>query len=103
MAPWGLTAAVGVAAPVREDTQPASAARPCRVEYVTSAYIPLLEVRQRWRGKGVGRELVRRLLSDLEHLYMVDIVCDPDFIPFYERLGMTPLGGMALRNRSALG
>jgi predicted N-acetyltransferase YhbS len=69
---------------------------------VLAAYIPLLEVRQQWRGKGVGLELVRRLLAQLDRLYMVDIVCDPDLIPFYERFGMTPLAGMARRNRSAL-
>ena len=69
---------------------------------VLAAYIPLLEVRRQWRGKGVGRELVRRLLTQLDRLYMVDIVCDPDLIPFYERFDMTPLAGMARRNRSAL-
>jgi predicted N-acetyltransferase YhbS len=67
-----------------------------------AAFIPLLEVRREWRGKGVGRELVRRLLAQLERLYMVDVVCEPDLIPFYERFGMTPLAGMARRNRSAL-
>jgi hypothetical protein len=46
--------------------------------------------------------LVRRLLVQLERLYMVDVVCDPDLVPFYEHFGMTPLTGMARRNRSAL-
>ncbi len=67
-----------------------------------AAYIPLLEVRREWRGTGVGRELIRRLLVQLEGLYMVDVVCDPELIPFYERFGMTPLAGMARRNRSVL-
>jgi GNAT superfamily N-acetyltransferase len=67
-----------------------------------AAYIPLLEVRRGWRGKGIGGELVRRMLTRLEGYYMVDIVCDPELIPFYERFGMTPLAGMARRNRSAL-
>jgi len=67
-----------------------------------AAYIPLLEVRREWRGKGVGRELVRRLLVQLERLYMVDVVCDPELVPFYEQFGMTALTGMAKRNRSAL-
>ncbi len=69
---------------------------------VMAAYIPLLEVRREWRGKGVGQELVRRLLAQLDRLYMVDVVCDPELVPFYERFGMTPLAGMARRNRSAL-
>jgi predicted N-acetyltransferase YhbS len=67
-----------------------------------AAYIPLLEVRREWRGRGVGVELVRRMLARLEGLYMVDVVCDPELIPFYERFGMIPLAGMARRNRSAL-
>ena len=69
---------------------------------VLAAYIPLLEVRREWRGKGVGSELVRRLLVALDRFYMVDVVCDPELIPFYERFGLVPLAGMGRRNRSAL-
>src|SRR5256885_600282 len=67
-----------------------------------AAYIPLLEVRREWQGQGVGGELLRRLLGQLEAFYMVDVVCDPALIPFYERFGMAPLAGLARRNRSAL-
>jgi predicted N-acetyltransferase YhbS len=70
---------------------------------VLAAYIPLLEVRREWRGKGVGSELVRRMLAALEGCYMVDVVCDPELVPFYERFGLVPLAGMGRRNRSALG
>jgi GNAT superfamily N-acetyltransferase len=69
---------------------------------VLAAYISLLEVRRAWRGRGVGTELVRRLLAELEGFYMVDVVCDPDLVPFYERFGMIPLAGLARRNRSVL-
>ena len=41
---------------------------------VLSAYIPLLEVLPEYQGRGIGSELVRRLLSRLEHLYMVDLL-----------------------------
>src|SRR5437867_3224685 len=58
---------------------------------VLAAYVTLLEVRAAWRGRGVGTELVQRLLAQVESLYMVDVVCDPDLIPFYERFGMVPL------------
>jgi predicted N-acetyltransferase YhbS len=44
--------------------------------------MPLLEVRREWRGKGVGSELVRRILAELDGLYMVDVVCDPELVPF---------------------
>lgn len=65
---------------------------------VLSAYVPLLEVLPEHRGKGIGSELVRRMLARLEHLYMIDLMCDPDMVPFYERLGFTPARGMSLRN-----
>jgi predicted N-acetyltransferase YhbS len=69
---------------------------------VLAAYLPLLEVRREWRGKGVGSELVRRILAELAGFYMVDVVCDPDLIPFYERFGLVSLAGLGRRNRSAL-
>jgi ribosomal protein S18 acetylase RimI-like enzyme len=55
---------------------------------VLSAYIPLLEVRPEYQGTGVGSELVRRALDAIGDLYMIDLVCDEDLMPFYERFGM---------------
>ncbi len=69
---------------------------------VFSAFIPLLEVLPEWQGQGVGSELVRRLLADLEEFYMVDLMCDPELQPFYERFEMMLLGGMGLRRRRLL-
>jgi ribosomal protein S18 acetylase RimI-like enzyme len=66
-----------------------------------AAYIPLLEVRPSHRGRGVGTELVRRMLDALSEVYMTDLVCDNELVPFYERLGLVPLAGMARRNRHA--
>jgi GNAT superfamily N-acetyltransferase len=66
-----------------------------------AVYIPLLEVRASHRGRGIGSELVGRVLSRFSDAYMVDAVCDPDVAPFYERLGMRRLAGMAHRNREA--
>jgi ribosomal protein S18 acetylase RimI-like enzyme len=62
-----------------------------------SAFIPLLEVLPQHRGQGIGTELVRRLLSELEGLYSIDLVCDDELRPFYARFGMQPLPAMALR------
>ena len=38
---------------------------------VLSAFIPLLEVLPEWQGPGIGTELVRRILAELEDFYMV--------------------------------
>jgi hypothetical protein len=32
---------------------------------------------------------------------MIDVVCEEDLRPFYDRLGATRLAGMGWRNRSA--
>lgn len=65
---------------------------------VLTAYIPLLEVLPAHRGQGVGTELVRRLLDRLAGLYMIDVMCDDDVRPFYERLGFVGAGGAITRN-----
>ena len=65
---------------------------------VLAAYIPHLEVLPAYRGQGIGSELVRRMLDSLRHLYMIDLMCDPDVQPFYERLGMRRYSGMIYRN-----
>jgi ribosomal protein S18 acetylase RimI-like enzyme len=38
---------------------------------VLSAYIPLLEVLPEYQGQGIGRELVRRMLDQLQDYYMI--------------------------------
>ena len=65
---------------------------------VLSAYIPLLEVLRPYQDQGIGSELVRRMLDTLSHLYMIDLLCDEDVQPFYERLGMRRATGMFIRN-----
>jgi len=65
---------------------------------VLTAYIPLLEVRPESRRRGVGRELVQRMLATLDHLYAIDVICDDDVRPFYDRFGLRPCGAMVRRN-----
>jgi len=65
---------------------------------VLSAHIPLLEVRPEWQGRDIGSELMRRMLERLKHLYMIDLVCDPELQPFYRRFEMQPGTSMMLRH-----
>lgn len=65
---------------------------------VLAAYIPHLEVLPEYRGQGIGSELVKRMLDQLRDLYMIDLICDPDVQPFYERLGLRRYSGMIYRN-----
>ena len=62
-----------------------------------AAFIPLLEVLPDHRGRGVGTELVRRLLHALDGHYMIDVMCDADVVPFYERLGFVGARGAVIR------
>lgn len=64
------------------------------------AYIPLLEVLPEYQKRGIGAELVRRMIDQLSHLYMVDLACDPDLVPFYQRFGMHEGVAMYRRNFS---
>lgn len=65
---------------------------------VLSAYIPLLEVLPEYQGRGIGAELVRRMLDQLRDFYMIDLLCDPELQPYYEHFGMRRATGMLLRN-----
>jgi GNAT superfamily N-acetyltransferase len=69
---------------------------------VLSAFIPLLEVLPEWQGQGIGSELVRRILAELEGFYMIDLVCDPELESFYRRFELTLLAGMGRRRRQLL-
>ena len=64
------------------------------------AFISLLEVLPAWRGQGIGTELMRRVLARLGDRAAIDLVCDEDVVPFYERLGGTAGRAMLWRRRS---
>lgn len=65
---------------------------------VLSAYIPFLEVLPAYKNKGIGKELVNAMLKELENIYMVDLYCDDDLVPYYENFGMLKSAGMLVRN-----
>ncbi len=65
---------------------------------ILSAYIPLLEVLPEFKDRGIGRELVRRMLTQLDGLYMIDLTCDKELQPFYEKFDLIKMSGMMKRN-----
>jgi ribosomal protein S18 acetylase RimI-like enzyme len=68
---------------------------------VLTAFIPFLEVLPAYRGREIGTELIRRVLALLRDRYSVDLACDADLVPFYERLGGVAGTAVMWRNRAA--
>jgi GNAT superfamily N-acetyltransferase len=67
-------------------------------DHVLSAYLPLLEVLPGYRRRGIGGELLRRMLTKLDGLYMIDLVCDVELNPLYERFGLKAANAMVRRD-----
>lgn len=65
---------------------------------VLSAYIPFLEVLPAYKNRGIGKELIKRMLDELSNIYMIDLCCDDELIPLYEKFGMIRSNGMLVRN-----
>lgn len=65
---------------------------------VSCAYIPHLEVLPEFQCKGIGTQLVSRALSYYKNTYMIDLMCDEEIRPFYERMGFRAGRGMVIRN-----
>lgn len=65
---------------------------------VLAAYIPFLEVAKSYQSKGIGKTLVKKLLEQMEHLYMIDLVCDKEKAGFYEDAGFQTWNAMIKRN-----
>jgi ribosomal protein S18 acetylase RimI-like enzyme len=65
---------------------------------VLSAYIPLLEVLPEYQDRGIGKELVHRMIQELRDMYMIDICCDDELVPYYEKFGFFKGSSMLLRN-----
>jgi len=61
------------------------------------AFIPMLEVLPNFQNKGIGSKLMGIILSNLEHIDCVDLTCDPELQPFYERFKLLRSRGMVIR------
>jgi ribosomal protein S18 acetylase RimI-like enzyme len=64
---------------------------------VQSAFIPLLEVLPAYQRRGIGQSLMREMLLRLASIPNIDLMCDPEVVPFYESFGMTRATGMVIR------
>lgn len=69
---------------------------------VLNAFIPWLEVHPDYQGRGIGKALVERIIAELDGMYAIDLCCDENLVPYYEKLGFIGCAGAARRNRAAL-
>ena len=65
---------------------------------VRFAFIPMVEVLDAHRLQGIGSQLMVRMLETLEQYGCIDLVCDAEQQPFYERFSMIRSYGMTLRD-----
>lgn len=61
------------------------------------AFIPYLEVLPSYQKQGIGKELMQRMLAKLSHINCIDLTCDPEMQPFYQKFGMLKSEGMVIR------
>jgi GNAT superfamily N-acetyltransferase len=66
------------------------------------ACLSLLEVIASHRRRGIGTGLVRALEREIGDLYGLDLCCDEEVVPFYERQGFSRVAGMVHRSPQAL-
>lgn len=64
---------------------------------VNFAFIPMLEVLPEYQNQGIGQKLMRKMLALIDHLGCIDLTCDQELQPFYEKFGMFRSQGMVLR------
>ena len=57
-----------------------------------------MEVLPEYRDRGIGSELVRRMLAKLEAIPNLDLTCDPELQGYYQRFGMQAVVGMIIKS-----
>ncbi len=65
----------------------------CISNGVTDAYIQDLMVKPEYQGKGIGSELMKKMIAYLKgcHIYMISVIFDESLKSFYERFGFYPM------------
>ena len=71
-------------------------------DQVLFAYVSALEVLPEFQGRGIGKALVEAALERTKDVYAIDLVCDPEVQPFYEKCGLIPYHSMIARRREAI-
>ncbi len=64
---------------------------------INSGFIPLLEVLPQYQNRDIGTKLMEKILLKLKNIPNIDLTCDPDLQPFYEKFKMQKSHGMILR------
>ena len=61
----------------------------CVSNGVTDAYIQDLMVNPKQQGKGIGTELMNRMIGYLKdnHIYMISVIFEENLMPFYNNFG----------------
>ena len=60
---------------------------------VTDAYIQDLIVRPDYQGKGIGTDLMKKMIASLKekHIYMISVIFEESLKPFYDRFGFNTM------------
>ena len=70
---------------------------------VTDAYIQDLMVSPEYQGRGIGTELINRVVARLKNdgIYWISILFDEELAPFYKRFGFNMMLGGTMQTRDA--
>ncbi len=63
-----------------------------------SAYIPFLEVLPDYQKQGIGSELVKSMLEELQEFYMIDLCCDIELNEFYRKFNFSHANAQIIKN-----
>ena len=60
---------------------------------VTDAYIQDLMIHPDYQGKGLGTDLMKRMIDSLKekHIYIISVVFEENLKPFYDRFGFNTM------------
>jgi len=64
---------------------------------VNWAFIPDLEVVPEFKGRGIGKALLEKMLAKFSHMNCIDLTCDIAMQTYYEKFGMLRSNGMIIR------